>query len=208
MEELGIISITSRSPQAKGRIERLWGTFQDRLVSELRLAQASTIQEANKVLWDFLPRYNQRFAFPASDPGPVYRQPPEGFDPHMVFCFKYYRTVGPDNVVRFAEHRLQILPTNGRLSYSRLKVEIHERMNGSLAVYHQGTCLGTKPAPLDAPALRARNIARVIPNRIVPRELATLSVANNKTATPKPVYLRPAPDHPWRKPFKVHKDRG
>ena len=64
MEELGIVSITSLSPQARGRIERLWGTFQDRLVSELRLVGASNREEANKVLWDLLPRHNQRFAVP------------------------------------------------------------------------------------------------------------------------------------------------
>jgi transposase len=208
LEELGIISITSRSPQARGRIERLWGTFQDRLVSELRLAGAKTANEANKVLWDFLPRFNRRFAVPASDSGAAYRQPPEGFDPDMIFCFKYYRTVGPDNVIRFGEHRLQILPANDRLSYSRLRVEIHERMDGSLAVYHQGTCLATKAAPLDAPTLRARNMARVIPNRKNPRELITAAAACNKTAIPKPVYRRPAPDHPWRKTFILHNDRG
>ena len=58
MEELGITSIPSRSPQARGRIERLWGTFQDRLVSELRLAGVTTLEETNRVLWNFLPRYN------------------------------------------------------------------------------------------------------------------------------------------------------
>jgi len=73
-EELGIISIPSRSPQARGRIERLWGTFQDRLVSELRLAGARTLEQANQVLWDFLPRYNQRFAVPAAQAGSAYRQ--------------------------------------------------------------------------------------------------------------------------------------
>ena len=67
MEELGIISITSRSPQAKGRVERLWGTFQDRLKSELRIAGAKTAEEANRVLWDFLPRFNKRFAVPARE---------------------------------------------------------------------------------------------------------------------------------------------
>ena len=208
MEELGIISITSCSPQARGRIERLWGTFQDRLVSELRMAGAKTANEANQVLWDFLPRFNRRFAVPATESGTAYRQPAEGFDPDTIFCFKYYRTVGLDNVIRFAEHRLQILPTDGGLSYSRQRVEIHERMDGSLAVYHQGACLATKSAPLDAPTLRARNTARVIPKRINPRELTAAAVATNKTLTPKHVYLRPAPDHPWRRPFKIHKDRG
>lgn len=81
MEELGITSIPSRSPQARGRIERLWGTFQDRLVSELRLAGAKGKEEANQVLWRFLPRYNQRFAIPATEPGSAFRQPGAEFTP-------------------------------------------------------------------------------------------------------------------------------
>jgi len=63
MEELGIISITSLSPQARGRIERLWGTFQDRLKSELRIAGAKTTEEANRVLWDFLPDLTKGLLF-------------------------------------------------------------------------------------------------------------------------------------------------
>ncbi len=122
MEGLGITSIPARSPQAKGRIERLWGTFQDRLVSELRIAGASNKEETNRALWDFLPRYNPRFVVPAAEPGSAYREPPEDFNPDEVFCFKYERTVGRDNVVRFGEHRLQIMPTNGRLSYAKAKV--------------------------------------------------------------------------------------
>lgn len=63
MEELDIVSIPSRSPQARGRIERLWGTFQDRLVSELRIAGARTREEANRVLWDFLPGITRSLPF-------------------------------------------------------------------------------------------------------------------------------------------------
>ena len=147
MEEMGIISITSRSPQARGRIERLWGTFQDRLKSELRIAGAKTSEEANRVFLDFLPRFNQRFAVPAKEAGLAYRKPPEVFNPDEVFCFKYQRTVGLDNVVRFGEHRIQIISTNGRLSYAKAKVEVQERMDGSLAVYYKGQCLATRPAP-------------------------------------------------------------
>ena len=165
MEELGIISITALSPQAKGRIERLWGTFQDRLVSELRIAGASNADEANKVLWNFLPRYNRRFAVPPTEPGLVYREPPEDFNPDEVLCFKYRRTVGRDNVVRFGGHRLQIVPTNGRSSYVKAKVEVQERVDGSLAVYYKGQCLLTKPAPPEALVLRVRNIARVYTRR-------------------------------------------
>ena len=209
LEELGVTSIPSYSPEARGRIERLWGTFQDRLVSELRLARACTLKEANQMLWDFLPRYNQRFAAPAAQPGSAYRQPEKGFDVDEVFCFKYQRTVGSDNVVRFGEHRLQILPSNGRLSYARARVEVHERLDGSLAVYYQGHCLATKPAPPEAPVLRVRNIARVIPNTADSEGLATSTIVAKETSQLKsPRRTKPAPDHPWRRPFKLHVDRG
>ena len=204
LEELGITSIPSYSPEARGRIERLWGTFQDRLVSELRLAGASTLEEANQVLWGFLPRYNRRFAVPAAQLGSAYRQPGEGFIPDEVFCFKYYRTVGTDNVVRFGEHRLQILPTNGRLSYARARVEVHEKMDGSLAVYYQGHCLVSKPAPPEAPVLRVRNMDRVVPNA-TDSDGSAVSV---KTAKNPYRSSKPGPDHPWRRPFRLHIDRG
>jgi len=207
MEELGIISIISFSPQAKGRIERLWGTFQDRLKSELRIAGAKTAEEANQVLWDFLPRFNRRFAVPAREPGLAYHQVPDGFKPDEVFCFKYQRTVGKDNVVRFGEHRLQIVPTNGRANYVKAKVEVHERMDGSLAVYYKGHCLLIKSAPPEAPVLRVRSTARFIPGASGFRELVSHVAA--KTAKPKTRRpYKPAPDHPWRRSFKMYFDRG
>jgi hypothetical protein len=206
MEELGIISITALSPQAKGRIERLWGTFQDRLKSELRIAGASNADEANKVLYDFLPRFNQRFAVPASEPGLAYREPPEGFNPDEIFCFKYQRTVGRDNVVRFGEHRLQIMPTNGRSSYARAKVEVHERMDGSLAVCYKGQCLLTKPAPAEAPVLRVRNMPRFIPGLSDSQE--HILPAANEIPKPKTTHCyKPSPDHPWRRGFKMYVDK-
>jgi len=72
LRELGITHVRAHSPEAKGRVERANGTFQDRLVSELRLNGASNITEANLVLWDFLPRFNRRFGVPASQPGQAY----------------------------------------------------------------------------------------------------------------------------------------
>jgi transposase len=207
MEELGIISITSLSPQARGRIERLWGTFQDRLKSELRIAGAETSEEANRVLWDLLPRFNQRFAVPAREPGLAYRPVPDGFKPDEVFCFKYQRSVGKDNVVRFGKHRLQIMPTNGRLSYVKAIVEVHERMNGSLAVYYKGQCLVTKVAPPEAPVLRVRNTVRFVPPASDCHESALYTPAKTtRTRLARP--YKPAPDHPWRSSFPVHIDRG
>jgi len=208
MEELGITSIPSRSPQARGRIERLWGTFQDRLVSELRLAGATTTEAANRVLWDFLSRYNDRFAVPAGQPGSAYQQPEEDFTPERVFCFKYLRTVGRDNVVRFGKHRLQVMPTNGRLSYTRARVEVHERMDGSLAVYYQGECLAIRPAPSEAPVLRARATSRLIPG-VTDFGEPTIPATTRKPVPPTPRHhWKPALDHPWRRPFKMQIDRG
>lgn len=191
----------------RGRIERLWGTFQDRLKSELRIAGAKTIEEANRVLWHFLARFNERFAVAAREPGLAYRPVPDGFKPDEIFCFKYQRSVGKDNVVRFGGHRLQIMPTNGRLSYARAVVEVHERMDGSLAVYYKGQCLLTRSAPPEAPVLRTRSTARFTPRVSDFRELAHCVAA--KTTKPKIARpYKPAPDHPWRRPFRVHIDRG
>ena len=89
MSELGIQQIFARSPQAKGRVERAAGTFQDRLVSELRLAGARTMDQANAVLREFLPRYNLRFAVPAEVDEPAYRRwcSPRPLD--QILCFKH-----------------------------------------------------------------------------------------------------------------------
>lgn len=199
MEELNITSLNASSPQAKGRIERLWGTLQGRLVSELRLAGARTIREANKVLEDFLPRHNSKFTVPPAQPGSAYRQLKKGFKPEEFFCFKYRRTVGSDNVVRFGEHRLQIEPDKERSSYTHARVEVHERMDGSIAIYYRGKYLVTKPAPAEAPVLRTRNTVRVMParnNNLL--ESNTEDSLKEKSKEEKQPHIKPGPNHPWR----------
>jgi transposase len=187
LDELGITSIPADSPEAKGRIERLWRTFQDRLVSELRLADARDLDAANRVLRRFLPRYNSRFVLPAAEPGSAYRTPDPDLNLSTILCLKHMRTVGSDNVVRFKRRRLQLLPSHGRRSYARARVEVHEQMNGSIAVYHNGSRINTTPAPLEAPALRQS-----------PTPSAQPPVPPTR---PAPTHRKPAPDHPWRRPF-------
>ena len=165
------------------------------------------MEEANQVLWDFLPRFNQRFAVPAGEPGLAYRPLPDTLNPDTIFCFKYERTVSKDNVIRFGGHRLQIMPTNGRLSYAKAKVEVHERMDGSLAVYYKGQCLLTRPAPPEAPVLRARSTVRFIPGASDSRELA-LSVAAKTTRAKTGRPYKPAPDHPWRRYLRLSTIEG
>jgi transposase len=156
LAELTIRSIAARSPQAKGRIERLWGTLQDRLVVELRLAGATTLADANEVLGSYLPRFNQRFALQAAEPERAYRALQPHCEAERLFCFKYLRTVASDNTVRLGEHRLQLLPGQRRVSWAKCEVEVHERLDGSLAVYSQAECIATKAAPEETPLLRAR----------------------------------------------------
>ncbi|MGH2364769.1 MAG: ISNCY family transposase [Chloroflexota bacterium] len=200
LQELQIVLIQARSPQAKGRIERVWGTFQDRLTSELRLAKATTLGDAQRVVTTFLPGFNERFAVPATTPGSAYRPVPERFVPEEVFCFKYRRTVAADNTVSFAAHQLQLQPGPERLSYARLRVDLQERLDGSLAVYSQGRQLAYQPAPAVAPRLRARNIPR--PTRAALTGPATpIPPQQVLPATGVPPMVRHSPehDHPWRR---------
>ncbi len=197
LEELDITSISARSPQAKGRIERLWGTFQDRLVTELRLAGASCLDEANQVLWAFLPRFNQRFGVPALAEGTAYRCLPSHCAPEGLFCFKYARTVAADNTVQLGEHRLQLLPGRTRLSYARCHVEVFERIDGSLAVYYQGEQIASQAAPSEAPLLRARPYQR--PSRTETQEAIHRRAIQARTTAPFFENGRPTQNHPWRR---------
>jgi hypothetical protein len=181
MAELGITAIPALSPQAKGRIERLWRTFQDRLVSELRLAEINTLEEANRFLECFLEHYNARFAVPPEQSGSAYRTT-EGLSLETLFCFKHERVVGADNVVRFLGRRLQILPSLERLSYARCCVDVHEQLDGTLKIYYQGHYLDIRPAPPEATRIR---------------ELVGVSTPS---VSAQPSYVaKPAQDHPWRR---------
>ena len=197
LEELDIRLILAHTPQAKGRIERAWGTFQDRLVSEMRLAGATTIEQANKLLWNFIPRYNQRFGVAPSQPGSAYRQLPTGISLDATLCFKYLRTVANDNTVRFNGATLQILPDGYRASYARAKVEVQERLDGSIVVVYQGKTLAAEPAPHGPVILRARNGRRS--NGHVTSNEVSNPRATTKTKTGSPG--KPAPNHPWRRPI-------
>ena len=106
MAELGIQMIFARSPQAKGRVERAAGIFQDRLITELRLAGATTIEQAKAVLKQFLPRYNRRFQVPAQLPDPAFRPLPPDLRLSQVLCFKHKWKVARDNTVKFQRHTL------------------------------------------------------------------------------------------------------
>ena len=147
MEELGIQMIFALSPQGKGRVERAAGTFQDRLVTELRLAGASSILEANRVLKQFLPRFNQRFGVPPQHPESAYRPLDPQLSLNQILCFKHKRRVARDNTVRFQLHTLQLLPGPEHPSYAGAAVEVLESLDGRLSVRHEGRIVPAKEAP-------------------------------------------------------------
>jgi hypothetical protein len=161
---------------------------------ELRLAGACTLQEANAVLADFLPRFNARFGVSAAQPGTAYRGLPAGTDLAGILCFKYQRTVAADNTVRFEGRTLQILPDPHRASYARARVEVQQRLDGDLIVTYQDRVLLTQVATPGTSSLRAHN---------QPQGNRTNDTSRGKAppgALPLP--RKPAPDHPWRTSFK------
>ena len=138
MEELGIRQIFARSPQAKGRVERTARTFQDRLVTELRLAGVTTIDGANEVLRRFLPRFNEKFGVPAERSSVAYRPMESSVSLDQILCFKHRRKVARDNTVKYNWRTLQLLPGKERPSYAGAQLEVHEGLDGQLLVQYRG----------------------------------------------------------------------
>jgi len=184
LAELGIGSIVARSAPAKGRIERLWGTFQDRLVVELRLAGVVDRAGANALLATFLPRFNARFAVPPADPVPAWRPLPAGIRLERVIVFKYRCKVARDHTIRLAGRVLQLPPGRGGRGYAGRLVEVHVRLDGAVVAFDRERELRATPAPPDPVQLRAADRLRVDPS-LVPGP-ATLS-------------WTPPPAHPWRR---------
>jgi len=139
LDQLGVTYIAAQSPQAKGRIERLWGTFQDRLTSELRLAGAADIETANQVLRRFLPDYNRRFGRAPRQTEKAWRPAPGNLD--RICCLVHERSVSNDNVVQWDGRRFQIPPQPQRFSFAGAKVQLYESLEGKVSIYYGDTRL-------------------------------------------------------------------
>lgn len=146
LQALQIAAIYALSPQAKGRVERLWGTLQDRLVSELRLRQACSLAQANAVLEDFIPQHNRRFAVPAQEPNPAWRTMQPELDLARVCSFHYQSRVLNDNTVRLSGIVIDIAPGPDGRSYARRRVEVRQLLDGSWRVYDGNILIATKPS--------------------------------------------------------------
>ncbi len=161
LAELGIEQIIANSPQAKGRVERLFETFQDRLRAELRLERVSTIAAANAFLVRYLPRHNARFTVAPADPRPAWRPLPAGKTVEGVCCFKYGRLVAQDNTVRLDGVVLQLPPRGTHWGWAGERVELRQYLDGSFSAHAPGGReLARSAVPKTPPKLRAKSYAR------------------------------------------------
>jgi len=143
---LDIEVIFALSAQAKGRVERLWGTLQDRLVSELRLAGATTVEHADAVLTAFRPDHNRRFAISPADATPAWRAVRRGTDLARICSFHYAATVLPDNTVRLGGMVIDVPPGPRKRSYAGARIAVHQFLDGSWRVYLGADLIATQAA--------------------------------------------------------------
>jgi hypothetical protein len=177
LQELGIERIYALSPQAKGRIERLWETLQDRLKSELRLAGATTAEEANAVLDIYRLDHNRRFAVPPQDAEPAWRKVRTSLDLERICGFRYEATVLNDNTVRLSNKVIDIPPGPRRRSYAHAHVEVRQLLDGTWHVYLKANRIAqASPSSLDEPRPLKRK-KRSVADRAFRRSLCTVAAA-------------------------------
>ena len=171
LKELGVEVIHALSPQAKGRIERLFGVLQDRLVKEMRFRGIKTKEEANAFLEEYLPRYNKRFRVCPANETDAHVKLPRHVDLDRYLCIKTERTLRKDNTIALDGRLYQIEQRGGK------KVVVEERIDGSLLVISNGISLTYK------------EITERPQKEVVPK---TDHIKFNR---PK----KPSKDHPWKK---------
>jgi hypothetical protein len=176
LKELGVEVIHALSPQAKGRVERLFGVLQDRLVKEMRLRGIRTKEEANAFLEEYLPRHNERFNVCPAHEADVHVKLPRHVDLDEYLCIKTERTIRNDNTIALDGRLYQIEELGDK------KVVVQERLDGSLRMISKGAALKYKE----------------ITER--PKKAAALPKSNLRVYTRPP---KPSKDHPWRKRWQI-----
>lgn len=169
--ELGVELIPAHSPQAKGRVERLFKTFQDRVIKEMRLADISTLDAANQFLEGYLPIYNQRFTVPPAQVADLHRPRPASRELDRSLCLKTPRGLRRDWTVVHHGHLYQV-----RTTVRATHVLVEERVDGTMRITHQGR-------PLAFHAITSRPV----------------KVVEAKTVHSPRRPVTPRPDHPWRR---------
>jgi transposase len=196
LKDLGIELKAARSPQAKGRIERLWGTLQDRLIKDLRKANATTLEEANLVLRWFIPKYNHQFQFKPEQEDSQFVPLNNTFNPDHLFCFKYTRKVANDNTISLNNNKLQIQPGRIRSSFAKAKVDVWQQLDGRLQIKFRGELLATYHHHPDVPIRVGFFVPAPDQLLFTPDTKQTVKEISVSKENVKPRV--PSPNHPWR----------
>lgn len=175
-KELGVKIMHAHSPQAKGRIERAFGTLQDRLVKEMRLKGIETKEEANHYLESYLPGFNEQFTRMARKEGDLHRALPEDVDLREILCIKATRTINDGYIIRW-KGRVFLLD-NPSLVLRRQKVVVREHFDGRLTVKYKDRDLDCHEVFETKPLKQEKVI---------------------KEKTRKKSKYKPSPEHPWNK---------
>jgi transposase len=177
-KKLGIEILPASSPQAKGRVERKHGVYQDRWVKELRLAGIRDIERANPFLGKFVESINMKFAVEPRSPADFHRPLPQGMDLSSVFCLEEERTVGNDWMVRYKSRFFQIV-SQSNLPPAKRRVTVQEHLDGSIhMVYRDREVVFTE-------------IKELLQKLPIPHQ-------KQEILAPRRKYI-PPPTHPWRR---------
>lgn len=179
LKELGVKVIHANSPQAKGRIERLFETLQDRLIKEMRLMGIKTLEEANRFVEGYLPIFNKKFDVLATGKGDLHMKLPCGTNLDRVLCIKTQRSLRNDFTVTHNKRLYQVaenIKTNS--------VTVEEKVNGSLKIYYKDRSLKYKEI------------------LTMPVKVKEIKLSDSPIVLPGKKWI-PPPDHPWRR-FKLH----
>jgi len=183
--KLGIAVIAANSPQAKGRVERIHGTHQDRLVKKLRRKEISSHQHANVYLErEYLAEHNRRFARTPARPADYHRRAPRATELDRIFRLESERTISDDWVVRYDNRFFQLEPPSRHYAPAQGKVLVCEGQHGSIAIEYRGRALRWQQIP--APT-RPHVLAAEPPSE---RKRVPVSTVKRKWVPPA--------DHPWR----------
>lgn len=203
LEELGVAFIAAHSPQAKGRIERLWETLQDRLISELRLLGLTTPEQVAAHLPTFIAEHNARFAVAAREAEPAWRAAP----PHVerLLACRYTRKVSRDNTASIPGRWIQLPPRAHGRSWQGCLVEVRECLDGSLLVLHRSHIIvrqDPSAAPFTLVFREGGNARRRCPGNFTPLPPAAAGPPAKTAPRTRRGQItnirRPAPTHPWK----------
>jgi transposase len=202
LQDLGVGYIAAQSPQGKGRIERLWQTLQDRLVSELRLHGIATAEAANAFLPAFIDDFNRRFAVLPAEAPPAWRPPPPHLD--RILSCRYAVAVARDYTLTLGPRWLQLPASVATIVYPGRRLELRELLDGRLLALADGVVLATQPSPGRDFTLRPRRGPHEARRRPTTRARPARDTAPVPPAPRAPAARRPNPAHPWKRSVALH----